>query len=41
MSFQIQGRFKGEFTADDLLWSSDWDQALQVPKLMGLFTKVL
>ncbi|KAJ3327950.1 hypothetical protein HDU76_010849 [Blyttiomyces sp. JEL0837] len=39
MSFQFQGRFKEAWTANDLVWSSDWDKPLNVPKMMSLFTK--
>ncbi|KAJ3027833.1 UNVERIFIED_CONTAM: hypothetical protein HDU68_003034 [Siphonaria sp. JEL0065] len=39
MSFQFQGRFSKEWSADDLVWSQDWDQPLSAPKMIGLFTK--
>ncbi|KAJ3202947.1 hypothetical protein HDU82_006953 [Entophlyctis luteolus] len=38
MSFQFQGRFTKEWSADDLIWSQDWDQPLNSPKMIGLFT---
>ncbi|KAI9324166.1 hypothetical protein DFJ73DRAFT_966528 [Zopfochytrium polystomum] len=41
MSVQFQGRFKQPWTANDLVWSNDWEQPLKVPKMMGLFTKFL
>ncbi|KAJ3117971.1 hypothetical protein HDU96_004647 [Phlyctochytrium bullatum] len=44
MSFQFQGKFNKAYTADDLgkekHINNDWDKPLNVPKLMGLFTKV-
>ncbi|KAJ3108482.1 hypothetical protein HDU97_001189 [Phlyctochytrium planicorne] len=39
MSFQFQGKFERAYTADDLIWSTDWDFPINVPKLMGLFTR--
>ncbi|KAI8616153.1 hypothetical protein BC830DRAFT_1119280 [Chytriomyces sp. MP71] len=39
MSFQFQGRFAREWTADDLVWSQDWDAPLAAPTMIGLFTK--
>ncbi|KAI8822364.1 hypothetical protein BJ741DRAFT_635651 [Chytriomyces cf. hyalinus JEL632] len=39
MSFQFQGRFAQEWSADNLVWSQDWDQPLNVPTMMNLFTK--
>ncbi|KAI9358641.1 hypothetical protein DFJ73DRAFT_819205 [Zopfochytrium polystomum] len=41
MSVQFQGSFTQPWTANDLVWSNDWEQPLNVPKVMSLFTKFM
>ncbi|KAJ3139400.1 hypothetical protein HK100_011675 [Physocladia obscura] len=38
MSLQFQARFSKQWSAEDLIWSQDWDQPLNAPKMIGLFT---
>jgi len=34
-SIQIQGRFKRDWTANDLMWGNEFDNKLRIPKLAG------